>query len=87
ALADGGEVTEPDPAARWAVAREHLEALLGHYGAERGLRIARKHLGWYAQGLLGAAAFRNAVNNATEPAVVIGEIRRFFAPAGERMAA
>ncbi|MSO81271.1 MAG: tRNA dihydrouridine synthase DusB [Alphaproteobacteria bacterium] len=87
ALAGNGEAAEPDMASRWALAREHLDAMLVHYGTDRGLRIARKHLGWYAQGLPGAATFRNAVNNATEPTVVIGEIRRFFAPAGERMAA
>ncbi len=28
---------------------DHLRALHAHYGEERGLRIARKHVGWYLQ--------------------------------------
>ena len=30
---------------------EHLEALHAFYGAEMGVRVARKHLGWYTRGL------------------------------------
>ena len=30
-----------------AIAHEHVEAMLGHYGASLGLRNARKHIGWY----------------------------------------
>ena len=26
---------------------EHYEAILGFYGTELGVRVARKHLGWY----------------------------------------
>ena len=32
---------------RVAVMIEHVSALHGHYGAQAGLRIARKHIGWY----------------------------------------
>lgn len=32
---------------RIAVMQEHLQGLHDHYGASAGLRIARKHLGWY----------------------------------------
>lgn len=53
----------PEPAltTQHALAREHYEALLTYYGRERGGRIARKHLIWYAAGLNGANAFRRAV--------------------------
>jgi tRNA-dihydrouridine synthase len=30
---------------------EHYQAMLSHYGVDAGLRIARKHLGWYSKGL------------------------------------
>lgn len=29
----------------------HFEAMLEHYGLETGVRMARKHLGWYSKGL------------------------------------
>ncbi len=31
------------------IARQHVEAMLSHYGAALGLRNARKHMGWYLE--------------------------------------
>ena len=42
----------------------HLQALHGFYGEEQGVRIARKHLGWYAKDRAENAAFRDVVNRA-----------------------
>ena len=42
----------------------HLQALHGFYGEEQGVRIARKHLGWYAKDRAENAAFRAVVNRA-----------------------
>ena len=42
----------------------HLDALYAFYGEEHGVRIARKHLGWYAKDHPQAAAFRTTVNAA-----------------------
>ena len=36
-------------AAQARIAREHIEAMLSHYGTELGLRNARKHIGWYLE--------------------------------------
>ena len=41
--------------------REHLEGLYALYGEAQGLRVARKHLGWYARRLPGGERFREAV--------------------------
>ena len=46
----------------------HYQAILGFYGADLGLRVARKHLGWYLDqaGILdGRQALLTAVNAAT----------------------
>jgi len=40
----------------------HLEDLYLFYGAETGVRIARKHISWYTKGLVGSAAFRHMMN-------------------------
>ncbi|MCP5140029.1 MAG: tRNA dihydrouridine synthase DusB [Chromatiales bacterium] len=40
----------------------HLEALHTFYGEHMGVRIARKHLGWYSRAHPGHLAFRNQVN-------------------------
>ena len=70
-----------------AVIVDHLLAMLTHYGAESGIRNARKHIGWYSQGLPDSAGFRRAVNNTVEPARVIAAIDHYFDPLVERRAA
>lgn len=42
----------------------HLQALHDFYGEHQGVRIARKHLGWYAKDRPENAAFRAVVNRA-----------------------
>lgn len=89
-----GETREdPDLTEKAAVIVEHLDALIEHYGTEPGLRIARKHLAWYAEALLPAGApaltdFRSVVNRATEAAPVQAAIAALVdAAAGRGMAA
>lgn len=67
--------------------REHYDAMLGHYGDDVGVKIARKHLGWYTKGMHGSADFRNKVNFIDDPAQVRGELERFYEPFLRRRAA
>ena len=60
-LATGTELAPPAPAEIESVVREHLEGLYALYGEEQGLRVARKHLGWYARRLPGGERFRQEV--------------------------
>ncbi len=86
-LRDGRMGEEPTlPEQRETVLR-HYEALLSTYGRERGLRIARKHLCWYASGLEGSAGFRRAVNAADCPARVRRMVADLYDRAGQREAA
>ena len=66
---------------------EHYQAMLSHYGVETGLKIARKHLGWYSKGLPGSAEFRTRVNQIDEPQAVMALVRDFYQPQIEQMAA
>jgi tRNA-dihydrouridine synthase B len=61
--------------------------MLGHYGNEVGVKVARKHLGWYTKGMHGSAEFRNQVNFVDDPDQVIGELERFYTPFMDRLAA
>ena len=47
ALSDGVDLAEPDPEARLAIVVEHLRASIAFYGMPLGLKMFRKHLGWY----------------------------------------
>jgi len=63
-LACGELLPDPGPAAVRDLLLEHLQALHAFYGEEAGVRIARKHLGWYAKDRPENAAFRAVVNRA-----------------------
>jgi tRNA-dihydrouridine synthase B len=69
----------PDLAGQRDLALEHYDALLSYYGTHRGVRIARKHMAWYAQGLPGAAAFKRAVMAAEQPEAAKALIRQLYA--------
>ena len=79
----------PDPplAAQYAIVHEHYDAMLSHYGTDAGLRIARKHLGWYSKGLPVSAEFRAAVNQTDAVHEVKALLRAFYEPQLERAAA
>jgi len=66
----------------------HLADHYAFYGEEAGVRIARKHLGWYTEALAGGVAFRREANAATTVNEQRGALERFFdglASVGERL--
>ncbi|GHA89014.1 tRNA dihydrouridine synthase DusB [Cognatilysobacter bugurensis] len=56
----------------------HLEQLHGFYGEVSGVRIARKHLGWYAKDRPENAAFRAVVNRAETAEAQLALTREYF---------
>ena len=65
----------PGPRERLALAQEQMEALVAARG-ERGLLIARKHMGWTCQGFAGAAELRQALMRAPSPAAALELMQR-----------
>jgi tRNA-dihydrouridine synthase B len=76
----------PGPAAVCAILCEHLEALHAFYGEAQGVRIARKHLGWYARDRPENAAFRQVVNAAETAELQLRLTRDYFDRLAERPA-
>lgn len=58
---------------------EHLNALHVFYGDVMGVRIARKHVGWYLATLPGAKEFRAQFNRLDETQAQVATVREFFA--------
>ncbi|WP_363798179.1 tRNA dihydrouridine synthase DusB [Lysobacter firmicutimachus] len=56
----------------------HLEHLHAFYGEVSGVRIARKHLGWYAKDRPENAAFRSVVNRADSAELQLRLTRDYF---------
>ncbi len=83
-LATGEELPPPPPHEVHRTCRAHVEAIHDFYGADAGLRIARKHIGWYARGIAGAHAFRQQVVRLDDAQAQLEAVDRFFSqsPAG-----
>ena len=88
-LATGERLPEPTPDEVAAILLGHLEHLYAFYGEVPGVRIARKHLGWYAKDRPENAAFRGVVNRAETAVEQLRLTRDYFAAlsVGERLAA
>ncbi|MHA6345819.1 tRNA dihydrouridine synthase DusB [Roseivivax sp. CAU 1761] len=53
---------------------EHYRAMLDFYGPQLGLRVARKHLGWYMDGAGTAPDLRRAILTAAAPGEVLARL-------------
>jgi tRNA-dihydrouridine synthase B len=56
----------------------HLEDHYAFYGETAGVRIARKHLGWYTEALDGGATLRREANAAITRGEQLDAVERFF---------
>jgi tRNA-dihydrouridine synthase B len=88
-LATGEVLPEPEPTEVATILLSHLGQLYAFYGEQAGVRIARKHLGWYAKDRAENAAFRQVVNRAETALEQLRLTRDYFAAlaAGQRLAA
>ena len=77
-LATGEHLPEPTLAQVRDVLLGHLHALHDFYGEESGVRIARKHLGWYAKDRPENHAFRHVVNRAESAEAQLRLTRDYF---------
>lgn len=86
-MRSGSWIAPPSIHVQYETLMEHYEDILSHYGVEAGVRIARKHIGWYTKGLHSSADFRNEVNRMDDPATVKLALRDFYQPLCEEIAA
>ena len=77
-LATGELLPEPSLQEIRDVLLGHLEHLHAFYGELAGVRIARKHLGWYAKDRPENADFRAIVNRAESPEAQLRLTRDYF---------
>ena len=86
-LRTGERLPEPSLAEQLRTVLQHYQDMLLHYGSECGMRVARKHIGWYSKGLPGSGEFRAAINRIANPAAAMEAVRAFYCPIVERLAA
>jgi tRNA-dihydrouridine synthase B len=77
-LATGLTLDPPSSGEIHRILRAHMADLYTFYGEETGAKIARKHIGWYTKGIVGAARFRHAMNQLTDAAAQLAAADEFF---------
>jgi tRNA-dihydrouridine synthase B len=77
-LATGGQLAPPSPREVGAILLGHLDDLYAFHGELQGVRIARKHLGWYAKDRPENAAFRAVANRAEDAQSQQRLVRDYF---------
>jgi len=87
-LKTGEHLPPPEVREIRRVCLAHLEDIYAFYGIEKGVKIARKHIGWYTRGLVGSAAFRAAMNQIESREAQVAAVDEFFsrlAAEGDRL--
>lgn len=77
-LATGTQLPPPGPTEVRDILCDHLADLYAFYGELQGVRIARKHLGWYAKDRPENAAFRAVVNRTDSATKQMHLTRAYF---------
>ena len=61
-----------------AIVCEHIAAMHAFYGEHTGVRVARKHIGWYVAALPGGEAFRRGLNQLDNAAAQSDALARYL---------
>ncbi len=88
-LKTGTHLLAPKVSEIHRVMLEHLVDLYEFYGEDTGVKVARKHIGWYTKGLVGSANFRHGLMQLQTSHEQVSAIDRFFgdlAAENERLA-
>jgi tRNA-dihydrouridine synthase B len=86
-LGGGGHRPDPSLDEQLATMLQQYDEMLGLYGRQTGVNLARKHIGWYTKGLPASAELRNRVNGQDDAAVVVRMLQEFYSPWLTRSAA
>lgn len=79
-LRTGRRLPEPALVRQKSTITKHYHAILSRFGHDAGVRLARKHVGWYSRGLPGSAEFRARVNGLPDAASVLRLLDAFYDP-------
>ena len=77
-LETGAHLAPPPVLEIWSVLADHLQDLYAFYGEDAGVRIARKHIGWYTRELAGSVEFRHHMNQLETAQQQMNAVHVFF---------
>jgi len=79
-LRTGERLPDPSMEIQHQIILEHFHEILSHYGESTGVKIARKHIGWYSKGISGSADFRVSINQMDSADAMTNLINGFYRP-------
>ncbi|MDR3187197.1 MAG: tRNA dihydrouridine synthase DusB [Holosporaceae bacterium] len=74
----GRVVPDPGPTHQHRIVLNHFQSTLDFYGEQHGIRIFRKHFGWYSKGMNGSSAFREVINRAENIGFIKNYLEDFY---------
>lgn len=74
----GERLPDPSYKEQLDVILDHYDAMIELYGAEAGVKIARKHLGWYSSGIPHSAELRAKINTMNDHIAVRSVFYDFY---------
>lgn len=77
-IEQGSSLSEPSLAEKCHVILSHVKDLHQFYGSEKGYRIARKHVGWYLQGIFPNSSFKHTFNQISRADEQLAALEDFF---------
>jgi tRNA-dihydrouridine synthase B len=77
-LATGVRLPPPSMIEIRGLVRSHLQSLYEFYGEDSGVRVARKHVGWYARELPASIGLRASFNRQESVDGQLDEVERYF---------
>ncbi len=77
----------PQGAALATLVADHYRATVEFYGRDLGVRVARKHVGWYLDGIAGTGALRSRLMALTDAGAVEAALRDELSDLAEMAAA
>jgi tRNA-dihydrouridine synthase B len=71
---------KPDPSLEMQlnIILKHYDEMIEHYEQDVGVKLVRKHLGWYSSGLPNSGEFRAAINQMNNTNDVKAKIQEFY---------
>lgn len=79
-LKTGEKSPDPTLEVQLNVVLDHYDEIIEHYGEDIGMKIARKHLGWYSSGLPNSGEFRATINQLSDVDDVKNKVKEFYGP-------
>lgn len=77
-LKTGEKIPAPSLNDQMHVVLNHYGDMINYYGMDSGIKMARKHLGWYSSGLQNSSEFRSKINTETCSSRVKEMIQEFY---------